>query len=96
MAPVIHISEGDAARDFARLLAHVNSGGEVVIERGALPPIVMRAEPDLKGRRLSESIAMAKEHAKELGFTPVMDADFAADMKKIIDRRKPRDTSAWE
>jgi antitoxin (DNA-binding transcriptional repressor) of toxin-antitoxin stability system len=30
--PVIHISEAEAVRDFAALLAHVRSGSEVVID----------------------------------------------------------------
>ena len=33
--PVIHISEEDAARDFAGLMARVRAGAEVVIESDA-------------------------------------------------------------
>lgn len=86
---MIHISEDDAARDFAGLLARIRSGAEVVIERGSLPPIVMRARTEPTGRLLSESIAMAEQHAKELGYDPVMDAEFAADLEKIISNRAP-------
>jgi hypothetical protein len=31
-----------------------------------------------------------------LGYTPILDAEFAADMEEIIRNRKPRDTSAWD
>jgi hypothetical protein len=31
-----------------------------------------------------------------LGYEPVMDAEFAADMVEIIRNRKPCDTSAWD
>ena len=34
---VIHISEADAARDFAGLMAHVRAGAEIVIESDAAP-----------------------------------------------------------
>jgi hypothetical protein len=45
---------------------------------------------------LSESIALAESHTKELGYEPVTDAEFAADMEEIIRNREPRDTSAWD
>jgi hypothetical protein len=49
-----------------------------------------------RGRSLSECLALAKKHAEELGYEPVMDADFAADMEEIIHNRKPADRSAWD
>jgi len=49
-----------------------------------------------RGRFLSESIALAEAHAKELGYEPTMDADFASDLREIINGRKPRDLSAWD
>jgi prevent-host-death family protein len=91
----IHISEADAARDFAGLMARVRAGAEIVIESDNYPAAVLRpAEPPR--RSISESIALAEAHSKELGYTPVMDADFAADLEEIIRNRKPRDTSAWD
>jgi antitoxin (DNA-binding transcriptional repressor) of toxin-antitoxin stability system len=38
----IHISEAEAASDFAGLLARVRAGAEVVIENGKLPVAVIR------------------------------------------------------
>lgn len=92
----IHISEADAIRDVAGLLSRVRAGEEVVIHAGASPIAVIRPATERKGRLISESIAMAEAHAKELGYSPVMDADFAADMEAIIRNRTPRDTSAWD
>ncbi len=92
---VIHISEADAARDFAGLMARVRAGAEVVIEDGSLA-VKLSIVTERRGRLLSESIALAEAHAKELGYEPVMDAEFAADMGEIIRNRKPRDTSAWD
>jgi antitoxin (DNA-binding transcriptional repressor) of toxin-antitoxin stability system len=92
---VIHISEAEAASDFAGVLARVREGAEVVIESGKLPVAVIRpAEPHV--RLLSESIALAKAHAKELGFEPTLDPDFAADLEDIIKSRTPREISSWE
>lgn len=91
---VIHISEAEATRDFAGLLARVRAGAEIVIESDA-PAVVLRVAVEPSGRLLSESIALAETHAKEMGYEPVMDPDFAADLEEIIRNRKPRDTSAW-
>lgn len=90
---VIYISEAEAARDFPRLLARVRAGAEVIIENGTYPAAVLR--PAFPPRRsISESIARAEARSKELGYKPVMDTDFAADMEEIIHNRKPRKTSA--
>jgi antitoxin (DNA-binding transcriptional repressor) of toxin-antitoxin stability system len=91
----IHISEADAARDFAGLMARVRAGVEVVID-DASPAVKLSIIAARPGRLLSESIALAEAHAKELGYEPVMDAEFAADMEEIVRNRKPRDTSAWD
>jgi antitoxin (DNA-binding transcriptional repressor) of toxin-antitoxin stability system len=91
----IHISEADAARDFSGLMAHVRAGAEIVIENGTLPVAVIHA-PVPPRRSISESIVLAETRSKELGYKPVMDAGFAADMEAIIRNRKPRDTSAWD
>jgi hypothetical protein len=39
---------------------------------------------------------LAEARSKDLGYKPVMDAGFAADLEEIIRSRKPRDTSVWE
>jgi antitoxin (DNA-binding transcriptional repressor) of toxin-antitoxin stability system len=91
----IHISAAEAARDFATLLARVSEGAEVLIEDGEKTVAVLRA-PSLPRRSISESIALAEAHSKELGYEPVMDADFAADLEEIIRNRKPADRSAWD
>ena len=91
----IHISEADAARDFTGLMERVRAGEEVLID-DVSPAVKLSVVPIRAGRSLSESIALAKAHAEELGYEPVMDAEFAADMEEIIRKRKPRDTSAWD
>ena len=76
----VHIPEAEAARDLPALLARVRAGEEIVIEKEAAPSVVLRVAAEPKGRLLSESIALAKKHAEELGNEPVMDAEFAADL----------------
>jgi len=93
----IHISEEEAARDFAGVLARVRAGAEVVIESDARAVAIVRPVADeFRPRLLSESIAMAKKHAEELGYEPRMDPDFAADLEEIIKSRKPWNAPAWE
>lgn len=92
----IHISEADAARDLPGLLARLRAGAEIVIAKEASPAVVLRVAVEPRGRLLSESIALAEAHAKEVGYEPVMDPEFAADLEEIIRKRKHRDTSAWD
>ena len=94
---VIHVSDAEAANDFASILDHVSAGAEVIIERDSRPVAVVRSAEAPRGRLLSESIALAKAHAKELGYEPTVDADFAADLEEIIkSHRKPLDPPAWD
>src|SRR5258708_8626053 len=93
---VIHVSGGVAASDFASLVNHVTAGAEVVIERDSRPVAVVRPADGPSGRLLSESIALAEAHAREMGYEPRMDSAFAADLREIINTRKARDLSAWD
>jgi len=89
---VIHVSEAEAASDFAQLLARVRTGAEVVIESGKLPVAVVRpAEPHL--RLLSESLRLAQEHASPA----TLDGDFGRDLEAAINsHREPLNPPAWD
>jgi antitoxin (DNA-binding transcriptional repressor) of toxin-antitoxin stability system len=91
----IRISEAEAIRDIAGLLARAYRGEEIVIEKDAAPAFVLRKAAPSR-RSISESIALAEARTLELGYKPVMDGGYAADLEEIIRNRKPRDTSAWE
>jgi antitoxin (DNA-binding transcriptional repressor) of toxin-antitoxin stability system len=91
----IHISEEEAARDFAGLMARFRHGAEVIIESESAPIAFVRPAAPPR-RSISESIALVEARTKERGYAAVMDPDFAADMVEIIGNRKPRDTSAWD
>jgi antitoxin (DNA-binding transcriptional repressor) of toxin-antitoxin stability system len=90
--PVIHVSEEDAANDFASLLARVRAGAEVVIEHDSQPiAVVHPAETPV--RLLSESLRLAREH----GSTATLDADFAKDVEAAIEsHREPLNPPAWD
>ena len=91
----IHISEAEAARDFAGLMARVRAGAEVVIEDGPLAVAVLRA-PAPPSRTISDYIALAKKHEEETGEAPILDPDFAADVEEIIKNRRPWNPPAWD
>jgi antitoxin (DNA-binding transcriptional repressor) of toxin-antitoxin stability system len=76
---IIHISESEAARDFASLLARVRAGASVVIDDETAPVLVVRgaARPV---RRLSESLHIAHEH----GSTATLDSGFARDLEAVV------------
>ncbi len=90
---VIHISEADAVRDFAGLLARVRTGAEVVIGSDEHPVAVIRSAVPPSVRRLSESLRLAKERAS----TVTLDADFANDLEAAINSHpEPSDSGAWD
>lgn len=92
---VIHISDKEAANDFPSLLDRVRNGAEIVIEHHARPVAVLHAAEPVR-RTISECIALAKIHEEETGKAPVLDADFAEDVKEILSNRKPWNPPAWE
>ena len=89
---VIHISEAEAANNFAEVLERVRAGVEIVIGDEARPVAVVRsAEPHV--RLLSESLRLAKEHAS----TATLDEDFARDLEAAINsHREPLNPPAWD
>jgi antitoxin (DNA-binding transcriptional repressor) of toxin-antitoxin stability system len=92
---VIHISEAEAASDFAALMARVRAGTEVVIKSGERAVAVLHAAQPVR-RSISECIALAKAHEEETGKAPVLDAEFAEDVEEILGQRKPWNPPAWE
>ncbi len=78
---VIHVTEAEAARDFADILIRVRAGAEVIIEKDARPvAIIHAAEPER--RTISESMALLPENSDA-----TIDADFAKDVEAAIASR---------
>ncbi len=89
---VIHISEAEAAGDFASLLARVRAGAEIIIEHGAEPVAVVHPA-ETRVRLLSESLRLARKH----GSKATLDGDFARDLEEVINsHREPLDPPAWD
>jgi prevent-host-death family protein len=90
---VIHISEAEAASDFASLMARVRSGTEVVIEDNARAVAVVLPVAEPSVRLLSESLRLAREH----GSTATLDRDFGHDLEEIINsHREPLNPPKWD
>jgi antitoxin (DNA-binding transcriptional repressor) of toxin-antitoxin stability system len=88
---VIHVSEADAARDFAGLLARVRAGAEVVIENGKLAVAVIYA-PARPRRTIAECIALLPEDS-----TATIDADFVKDVEAAVEsHREPLEPPTWD
>ena len=82
---VIHISEAEAARDFAGLLARVRAGEEVCIDDASRTIAVIRSpEANPPRRKLSEIL----QRAKERGSAVTLDDQFGRDLEEIIRSRE--------
>jgi antitoxin (DNA-binding transcriptional repressor) of toxin-antitoxin stability system len=88
---VIHISDAEAASDFASLLDRVRKGAEIVIEHDARPVAVLHAAEPVR-RTISECIALLPENS-----TATIDADFAKDVEAAVEsHREPLNPPAWD
>ena len=92
---VVHISEADAARDLAGVMARVYAGEEVVIDNGSLA-VALLPSPMPSRRSISDCIALAKKHEEESGEAPILAPDFAADVEEIVRNRKPWNPPTWD
>jgi antitoxin (DNA-binding transcriptional repressor) of toxin-antitoxin stability system len=79
MMMTVHISEAEAVKDIAAVLARVRQGVEVVIEQDHRAVAVIKP-PKPVGRMISEVIADLKAR----GSSAVMDDDFAGDVEEGI------------
>ncbi|MGB6133540.1 MAG: hypothetical protein WCC14_18595 [Acidobacteriaceae bacterium] len=87
----IHISEAEAARDFAGLLARVRAGAEIVIESDAHPVAVIHM-PAPPRRSIEECIALLPQESPA-----TIDEDFARDVRDAVDsHREPLNPPAWD
>src|ERR671927_255938 len=93
----LRLTEAELARDIHAVLARVREEGlEVIVEQDHRPVAVIKT-PQGPGRKLSECIAIAKAYEEHLGYAPVPDSDFAADVQAAIDaHREPLNPPEWE
>jgi antitoxin (DNA-binding transcriptional repressor) of toxin-antitoxin stability system len=89
----IHIPEAEAARDFAAVMALVDEGSEVVIERDARPVAIIHPPVKLPGMLLSEMLARAKARGSKV----TLDGDFGRDLEDVINsHREPMNPPEWD
>jgi hypothetical protein len=93
----LRLTEAELARDIHAVLTRVREEGlEVIVEQDHRPVAVIRT-PQGPGRKLSDCIALAKAYEEKLGYAPVPDTDFAADVQAAIDaHREPSNPPEWD
>jgi antitoxin (DNA-binding transcriptional repressor) of toxin-antitoxin stability system len=88
----LHITDAEFARDPYAILAKVEEGVEVIVERNHRPVATIRP-PKRSGRLISECIASARASGSKL----LLDGGFAADVEEgIRERNQPWNPPSWE
>ena len=88
----VHMSEAEVARDFHAVLAKVQQGIEVVIEKDDRPVAIIRAQ-NASGRPITEIL----REAKQRNSTVTLDGDFGDDLAQIVaSQQQPWTPPAWE
>jgi hypothetical protein len=88
----VQVTEAELARDVHGVLAKVKAGAEVVVQEGDRAIAVIRP-PRVKGRLISESIALAEAR----GSTAFPDEGFMKDVEEgIAERSRPWNPPDWE
>lgn len=93
----LRLTEAEFARDIHAVLARVREGGlEVIVEHDHRPVAVIKTLQG-PGRKLSDCIALAKAYEERLGYAPVPDGDFGADVEAAIDaHREALNPPEWD
>jgi antitoxin (DNA-binding transcriptional repressor) of toxin-antitoxin stability system len=87
----IRISEAEAIRNIAGLLARAYMGEEIIIEKDAASAVVLRTVIEQPMRKLSESLRLAKEH----GSTVTLDDGFARDLEAAVNSHPESLENPW-
>lgn len=88
----LHISEAELARDLNAVLAKVEEGMEVVVERDHRPVATIRP-PRRSGRPISACIASARASAS----SAILDGGFGRDVEQgIRERSQPWNPPSWD
>lgn len=88
----LRISDADLARDPYAVLARVEEGVEVIVERNHRPVATIRM-PKRSGRLISECIASARASASKV----TLDGAFGKDVEEgIRERSQPWNPSSWD
>ena len=89
----VRITEAELARDVPAVLARVEQGTEVIIEREDHSPVAVISSPKPGSQPMTEVLADLKAR----GSKAVMDDDFARDIEEGINaNRQPWNPPSWE
>ena len=87
----LYVSELEAIKELPRLLAQVERGDDVIIERGDEPVALLTKAKAVK-RSFEETVQRLRESARVN-----VDNEFAADVQAAIEEhRQPHTYPAWE
>ena len=86
----LRITEAELARDIHAVIAKVQEGIEVIVEQDHRP-VALIGTPEAPGRKISESILLAKAYEEKLGCAPVPDSGFAT----VFRTRSRQDISSY-
>jgi antitoxin (DNA-binding transcriptional repressor) of toxin-antitoxin stability system len=88
----VRISEAELARDPYAVLAQVEKGVEIIVERNHRPVATIRP-PKRSGRPISECIASARASGSKL----TLDEGFGKDVEEgIRERSQPWNPPSWD
>ena len=88
----IRISEAEAIRNIAGLLARAYMGEEIIVEKDAASAaVVLRTVVERPMRKLSESLRLAKEH----GSTVTLDGGFGHDLEAAVNSHPEPLENPW-
>jgi antitoxin (DNA-binding transcriptional repressor) of toxin-antitoxin stability system len=88
----LHVTEAELARDLSAVLAKVEEGLEVIVERNHRPVATIRP-PKRSGRPISACIASARASGSKV----VLDGGFGNDVEEgIRERSQPWNPPSWD
>ena len=89
----VRITEAELVRDVRAVLAKVEQGSEVIIEREDHRPVAVIRAPHRSGRPITEIL----EEAKQRKSTVKLDEDFGRDLEEIIaSHQQPWHPPSWD
>jgi hypothetical protein len=92
----VHMTEAEIARNLHAALETVRNGAEILVEHNHHPFAIIKTVEG-PGRAIAECIAIAKAYEQRLGYAPLPDPGFAADVQAAIDaHREPLDPPDWD
>ena len=87
------IAEAELASDVRAVLAKVEHGSEVTIEREDHRPVAVISAPHRSGRPITEILREARQRKSTL----TLDEDFGKDLEEIVDNhQRPSNPPSWD